>query len=63
MSLLNSINSDNVLDTLKKKLPEIPLLKLKDVPVVFLSYDEPNADENYQHLVDSHPNKDKIFRM
>lgn len=63
MSLLNSINSDNVLDTLKKKLPEIPLLKLKDVPVIFLSYDEPNADENYQYLMENHPNKEKIKRV
>ena len=51
MSLLNSINSND------------HNLKLRDVPVVFLSYDEPNADENFKFLVEQHPNKEKIYRV
>lgn len=53
MSLLNSLektNKDNI-------------LILKDMPVVFLSYDEPNADENYDFLVKNHPTKRLVERV
>lgn len=63
MSLLNSISSDNIFSNITKKQSETSVLKLKDCPVVFLSYDEPNADENYQYLLDHHPNKEKIYRV
>lgn len=66
MSLLNSISSDNIFSAKKKKEPEEvknPMLKLKDVPVVFLSYDEPNADENFQYLLDNHPNPKNVHRV
>jgi hypothetical protein len=33
---------------------------LKDVPVVFLSYDEPNCEENYQHLLSIMPNSLRV---
>ncbi len=39
------------------------MLRLGEIPVVFLSYDEPNADENYQFLLDNHPNKENVFRV
>lgn len=60
MSLLNSINTENIF---KNPKPSTPMLKLRDIPVVFLSYDEPNADENYQFLIDHHPNKSQIHRV
>ncbi len=63
MSLLNSINADNIFSKLEKKKESNTLLKLKDIPVVFLSYDEPNADENYQFLVDNHPKPDNVYRV
>jgi hypothetical protein len=50
MSLLNSINSDNIFEVFKPST-----VKLKEIPVIFLSFDEPNADENFQHLIDNHP--------
>jgi hypothetical protein len=52
MSLMNSINSNNFIN-----------LKLRDVPVVFLSYDEPNADENFKFLQEQHPDSTKILRV
>lgn len=61
MSLLNSITSDNLFAP--KKTEEQTLLKLKDIPVVFLSYDEPNADENHQFLLDNHPNDGLVHRV
>lgn len=67
MSLLNSISSDNLFSNLeKKKEPKETanhMLKLKDIPVVFLSYDEPNADENFQFLLENHPNEEKVYRV
>lgn len=63
MSLLNSINTKNLVNKKQEVKPTIPILKLKDVPVVFLSYDEPNADQNYQFLIDHHPNKGNIHRV
>lgn len=53
MSLINSININNANTT----------LKLKDIPAVFLSFDEPNADENFELLKASHPNPDLVKRV
>jgi hypothetical protein len=58
MSLLDSLdeletptgNADTVLD-------------MGQIPVVFLSFDEPNADENYEHLRRYHPNPSLIHRV
>jgi hypothetical protein len=62
MSLLNSL--DNKIKTaVKKEVQQNTILKLKDIPVVFLSYDEPNADENFQYLLDNHPNAEKVYRV
>ena len=55
MSLLNSLNN-KITKTVEIQPKQNDLLKLKDAPVVFLSYDEPNADENFQFLLDNHPN-------
>jgi hypothetical protein len=49
MSLINSLNHRQI--------------EFGKVPVVFISYDEPNADENYQHLRDNHPNPSMISRV
>jgi hypothetical protein len=53
MSLIDS------LDSFKKE----KVLKLKDIPVIFLSYDEPNADENFNYLKSNHPNPKLIHRV
>lgn len=53
MSLLNSLD---------KTLGETTII-LKEMPVIFLSYDEPNADENYDILLKNHPNKKNISRV
>jgi len=58
MSLLNSFNSKNV-QTQSKTIT----MKLREIPVVFLSFDEPNADENYDKLLASHPNKKMVNRV
>ena len=60
MSLLNSLGNKI---TKSGKTEPNPLLKLKDLPVVFLSYDEPNADENFQYLLDNHPNAENVHRV
>jgi hypothetical protein len=36
---------------------------MSEIPVVFLSYDEPNADDNYEHLTKTHPNPSVIKRV
>jgi len=53
MSLINSININNTTTT----------LKLKDIPAVFLSFDEPNADDNFELLRANHPNPDLVKRV
>lgn len=58
MSLLNSITTKNIA---VPKQDEV--IKLRDMPVVFLSYDEPNADENFEFLKANHPNYKKIKRV
>lgn len=55
MSLLN-----NILDQVQNETKEI---NLGSVPVVFLSFDEPNADAHHEHLYNSHPRKDLIKRV
>ena len=47
MSLINSFDSG-----FNRKKQTI---QLKTPPVVFLSFDEPNADDNYNHLKNNHP--------
>jgi len=55
MSLL-----DNILNQVQTRAEEIDLGK---IPVVFLSFDEPNADAHYQHLHNNHPRKELIKRV
>ena len=46
------------------KIPEKDIvLSLKEIPVIFLSFDEPNADENYEILLYGHPNKKLVKRV
>lgn len=54
MSLINS---------LENKTKSNNILKLKDIPVIFLSFDEPNADENFNFLKDNHPNPELVQRV
>lgn len=53
MSLINSI--DNIA---KNKI-----LNLRNIPVVFLSFDEPNADENFEILRANHPKPSLVHRV
>jgi len=53
MSLINSLESKS----------KNNILKLKDIPVIFLSFDEPNADENFNFLKDNHPNPNLVKRV
>lgn len=39
------------------------IVELKNFPVVFISYDEPNADENFEFLLANHPNPGLIHRV
>jgi hypothetical protein len=39
------------------------ILQLKDIPVIFLSFDEPNADENFALLQKSHPRPELVQRV
>jgi len=55
MSLLN-----NILNQVQTKSDELNLGK---IPVVFLSFDEPNADTHYEFLYNSHPRKDLVKRV
>ena len=55
MSLINSINiNSNKANT---------TIKLRDIPVVFLSFDEPNADANFELLKAGHPNPSLVKRV
>lgn len=56
MSLIN-----NVLNN--KPTPTKKTLRFKEVPVVFLSYDEPNADENFEKLKNTHPDSKFVHRV
>lgn len=62
MSLMNSINDNNLFVTSRGTSPPTKI-ELKDIPVVFLSFDEPNADENYDHLYFNHPDKKLVHRV
>lgn len=55
MSLINSFDSgfNRKKQTIQLKMP----------PVVFLSFDEPNADDNYNHLKNNHPNPALVHRV
>jgi len=55
MSLL-----DNILKQVEKSSNE---LSLGNIPVVFLSFDEPNADANFENLFNGHPRKDLVKRV
>jgi hypothetical protein len=55
MSLINSININSTKAN--------TTLRLKDIPVVFLSFDEPNADDNFELLKAGHPNKALVHRV
>lgn len=55
MSLIDSLES-NISKTNN-------IIKLKDMPVVFLSFDEPNADENFEYLKANHPNPHLVSRV
>ena len=62
MSLIDSL--DNTLFNKKEpKVPKVETLQLKTMPVVFLSFDEPNADENYEFLKANHPNPELVHRV
>lgn len=54
MSLLDSLEVEN-------NFKEV--LELSEIPVVFLSYDEPNADANYDQLILKHPNPEMVKRV
>lgn len=56
MSLIDSL--DNTAFEKKQTL-----IQLKDFPVVFLSFDEPNADENFEYLKSNHPKPDSVHRV
>jgi len=58
MSLIDSLEN---LDSKNTKKPV--LVNLREVPVIFLSYDEPNADENFSSLMDKHPNSHLVKRV
>jgi len=53
----------SLLDSFEIKHKQDMTLSLGDIPVVFLSYDEPNADTNFEHLKKYHPNKHIIHRV
>ena len=74
MSLLNSF--DNIkLAPLPAAPAEVPnitgrgaknkstIIRLQNIPVVFLSYDEPNADDNFEYLKATHPNPNIVHRV
>lgn len=58
MSLIDSIEN---LDLKENK--QSLLLNLGQIPVIFLSYDEPNADKNFKHLASTHPNAKLVDRV
>jgi hypothetical protein len=55
MSLLN-----NILNQVQNQTVELDLSK---IPVVFLSFDEPNADAHHEQLYNNHPRKDLVKRV
>lgn len=55
MSLLN-----NILNQVQNNSEHLDLAK---IPVVFLSFDEPNADAHHGHLYNNHPRKDLVKRV
>jgi hypothetical protein len=59
MSLINSLTNRLAPEAAPTNLK----LKLRNIPVVFLSYDEPNADRNYQNLLDTHLQPNMIKRV
>ena len=66
MSLLNSINNGMVLsksNSTRNFSRLEKLFKFKEIPVVFLSYDEPNANVNFDKLKNGHPNPEMIRRV
>lgn len=58
MSLINSLDN-----TLFEKKTKTETLQLKEMPVIFLSFDEPNADENFEYLKANHPSPELIHRV
>lgn len=59
---MNSITDENLF-TDSRGRPPAEKLALGNIPVVFLSFDEPNADENFDHLYYNHPNKELVHRV
>ena len=59
MSLIDSLDNTKF----DKKTPKIETLQLKTMPVVFLSFDEPNADENFEYLKANHPYPEQVHRV
>ena len=57
MSLINSLENNF------SKKNQNQAIHLKTPPVVFLSFDEPNADENFEHLKKTHPNPEIVHRV
>lgn len=58
MSLLDSLDNAKKPD-IQKEL----VLDMGRIPVVFLSFDEPNADENFEYLKQHHPNPQLLHRV
>ena len=68
MSLLNSFDADrpsrpNITGRPVQNKNKSSILRLLNIPVVFLSYDEPNADENFEYLKATHPNPKIVHRV
>ena len=55
MSLINSLSN--------KTTPSTITFKLREIPAVFLSYDEPNANRNYDALKNTHPRPEMVRRV
>jgi hypothetical protein len=47
----------------EKKEHEFVATKLKPLDIVFISYNEPNADENYQRLLDKFPRAKRVDKV
>ena len=67
---MNSIDNDNIENKFfaKKRAEDgVPTktrkIFFREIPVVFLSFDEPNADENFEHLIKYHPNRNIVHRV
>jgi hypothetical protein len=48
---------------IEKKEHDILASKFKPYDIVFISYNEPNADENYQRLLKQHPKAKRVDRV